>query len=1127
MKHNKLSKKIEFLRDLVKKGNLTKAAYSCDQLLSNFPDNVELIFLRGQINAIQGDLDSALTYYNKALKTNKTNPTYLFYRAKCFHAQKSYNKALEDFKLALVYAPNNFKLRMATGAAASDAANYQLALDNYIEASRIQSDNAIVFAKIAVIFDLLGQFIDANEYFQKAIDIDPKNVDIMTSYGIFLSDHNNSGMAIQYLKRILELQPDHVHAHNNLGNVLTDLRYIRAACASYENALKNGPLFKDAHSNLLLTMHYDTIYSAEDVFQKHLQWERTQASGIKSTKIQEFNNDTTSVRKLRVGYLSADFRIHSVSYFLYPILLEHEKGQFDIYCYSNVIRPDDMTKKIESIASISWRDIQKLDDAEVVSIIKKDKIDILIELSGHTANNRLKVLACKPAPIQVSYLGYPDTTGLSTIDYRLTDKWADPPGVTEYLHSETLIRIPEGFLAYKPPKATPEIAEPPVFSNDYITFGSFNKFTKITESVVAAWAEILKMVPGSKLLIKSKNLNGIAEERLLQDFQKNGIEKERIERKTWISSLEEHFELYNDIDIALDTFPYNGTTTTFEALWMGKPVVTLTGYTHVTRVGCSILSRIGLDELITYSPQEYIKKCVDLAYDLPKIKDITSTMRKRLFASGVLDSKQFTKNLESCFFDMWESWKIQKELSGQTAATQTIKIFSGLRIIVPKSIHNPSYYSLLEYEDIGSEEPKFFRNLLKNGGQFVNVGCNSGAFILTCAKLMGNKGKVLAIEKLRQKTRFIEISKKINFIDNCQILTANLSSKSGNELNCITNTLDQILDENNKAKIDYLYLNMCNSCMKILQGANNTLQSSTPLLLFKRPKNLDDFKQILAYLSELHYSFYQYLPGPQILGTLVPQSLGDIPEFIFACKADTAESLSKDNLLASFLAELQIPPVRKLKLLENLKEKYAFGKHWYDKWVEAPDLEGTEAYLTSLNLYELGRSTKETKANLAYFCTVKAYTLLCQTCDEHATLCRFLSLSRLAFDAGHKEHSIKLLKDLLEVITTDASEIDLTSEPFLVPNPRFDRISFGQFEGDWLLAAILEQLEVVTYSSSYNGDNNDLIRLEMLDSTGFSCNAMERRRQLLRTKLGLQKQLIPSISLNRPAKDNLNYELWS
>jgi len=298
-----------------------------------------------------------------------------------------------------------------------------------------------------------------------------------------------------------------------------------------------------------------------------------------------------------------------------------------------------------------------MSNASVIKTIHEDGIDILIDLAGHTGLNRLGIFACKPAPVQVSYLGYPNTTGLSTVDYRLTDDWADPPGLTERFYTEKLVRLPRGFLCYSPGQGVPEVGPLPALQDGNVTFGSFNILPKMTPAVVTLWSAILTAVPGSCLMLKNNSVaDSATREDVYERFTAHGIARERLQLLGRQATLAEHMATYNGIDIALDPFPYNGTTTSCEALWMGVPVVTLAGQAHAGRVGVSILAQIGLPECIASTPEEYLAITTRLANDREKLKRLRSELRGRMKGSALCDAAGFTRSLETAYRDMWREW---------------------------------------------------------------------------------------------------------------------------------------------------------------------------------------------------------------------------------------------------------------------------------------------------------------------------------------------------------------------------------------------------------------------------------------------------------------------------------------
>jgi predicted O-linked N-acetylglucosamine transferase (SPINDLY family) len=367
-----------------------------------------------------------------------------------------------------------------------------------------------------------------------------------------------------------------------------------------------------------------------------------------------FKRQKPKTEKLRIGYISADFYWHSVSYFFRAALLGKARENFDIYCYSDSDKSDDMTDELRAASDV-WRESRALTDKQLCNQILTDKIDILVDLSGYASRNRMEVFARRAAPIQVTYLGYPNTTGLSRMDYRLTDQQSDPEGSTEQFYTESLLRLQGGFLCYYPNACAPSVSPLPASQNGgQICFGSFNTFQKIGPQLLEAWAKILKQVKNSKLLIKAGPLHD-AEfcAWVRQYFEQEGIDPLRVELMGWTGDKADHLELYSKIDLHLDTFPYNGTTTTCEALWQGVPTVTCVGEVHRARVGYSILSQLDMQDYAAHSIDGYIAKAVEKANDLVELSKLRAQLRERMQKSSLMDVERFSSNLADAYSQMY------------------------------------------------------------------------------------------------------------------------------------------------------------------------------------------------------------------------------------------------------------------------------------------------------------------------------------------------------------------------------------------------------------------------------------------------------------------------------------------
>jgi predicted O-linked N-acetylglucosamine transferase (SPINDLY family) len=414
------------------------------------------------------------------------------------------------------------------------------------------------------------------------------------------------------------------------------------------------PTCVSAHDNLLAALHYLPVHDPQSIVIESRNWNRLHAEPL-ARLTQPHTNSRDPERPLRIGYVSPDFRVHAVSQFMLPLLESHDRGLFHIFGYADVATPDDLTARLQAQVH-TWRNIVGMTNEKVAALIRQDEIDILVDLAGHTADNRLLVLAMKPAPIQVTYLGYPGTTGVAAIDYRFTDALADPPGMTDAYFSERLIRLPQSAWCLREPPNAPPISELPAIKAGFVTFGSFNNFAKVNVPLLKIWARILLGMANSRLRLKAQGLgSNLAQQVVLQTMADCGIEPGRVDVSGWVPQ-PRHLAQYGQIDIALDAYPYHGTTTTCEAIWMGVPVVTLAGMNHLSRVGVSLLTNLGLPQLIAQSPEQYIQIAIAMAGDLPRLAALRATLRQRLKDSPLMNGPRQARDIESAYRAMWRHW---------------------------------------------------------------------------------------------------------------------------------------------------------------------------------------------------------------------------------------------------------------------------------------------------------------------------------------------------------------------------------------------------------------------------------------------------------------------------------------
>lgn len=648
---------------LRQKGTIDDAESAFKKALELNPGIVDAYYHLADIFRGKNQIEEAMRCYKKALELNPGNAQSYYNLGFLQHAKGHFDDAISSFEKAAELNPANLDAYNELGNVFLEKKEFEKAIGCYQHAVRISPDNPTAYINLGIAFSNMGKLGDAIECFQKALSLNPNLEEVYHLIGLVLIRIGKFAEALESYRILLQINPDSVKALTNLGFILSKQGKNDEAIACYQHALRIQPHDLVAHEALLMTMHYSPRYDAKTIFSAHKRF-ADQCLAPLSLTFPSYVNKCVPNRKLNIGYVSSDFKHSSVAFFIEPVLASHHRQQFEVFCYSSVEEPDETTKRITKLLD-NYRDISKLSYKQATELIRQDAIDILIDLSGYTFNNRLQIFTQKPSPVQVSWIGYPDTTGLGMMDYKIVDNHTDPPGMTEQFYTEKLIRLPDCFLCYLPFADSPECGSLPSLSKGSVTFGSFNNFSKISPDNFSLWSEILKRTPNSRFVLKAGALADRKTcEYALDMFEKNGIDGERIELFSWLSSTEEHLALYNHVDIALDTFPYNGTTTTCEALWMGVPVIALAGKTHVSRVGASLLSNVGLPELIASTTEDYIETAVNLAHNMSKLQYLRENLRELMSRSPLTDIKRFIINLEDCYRSIWKQWCTSANQSG-------------------------------------------------------------------------------------------------------------------------------------------------------------------------------------------------------------------------------------------------------------------------------------------------------------------------------------------------------------------------------------------------------------------------------------------------------------------------------
>ncbi len=602
-----------------------------------------------------GHIEEAKAIYQSILRKQPKNADAHNYLGLAYHQQGDHEQGLRALRKAIALFAGNPHFHYNAGVVAQALGRLDEALEYYQSALRLKPDYALAYNNCGTIWRERGDDEKARSFYRQALEHDPRCVEALSNMAAIHRRDADSREMLAYCEAAIRENPNIAEAYINRGYALGRQNKIAEALDSFRQGLALQPNMPDEHSVLLMNMHYLEGYTSEQIFAEHVRWGQQHADPLFDPE-RGHDNDPDPHRRLRIGYISQDFFFHSVAYFFEPLMEYRDTSQFEVYCYSNVKEPDYITGRLRSRADV-WREIKTKPALEVAEMIRADRIDILVDLSGHTPGNSLMALAYKPAPIQMTYIGYPDTTGMQAMDYRITDALADPIGVTDRWHTETLVRLKHGFLCYRPNDFAPAVAPLPALSKGYITFGSFNSFVKMSPACIALWSRILQQVPDSRLRLKYKYLTQDEVRRsILDQFSSHGIDVGRIELIDHIDRVEEHLGAYGDIDIALDTFPYNGTTTTCEALWMGVPVIALVGQSHVSRVGLSLLAHAGMPQLAAANEDEYVALAVALANQRQDLADIRAKLRPMMAGSDLTNGPLLVRSIEQAYRALWQHY---------------------------------------------------------------------------------------------------------------------------------------------------------------------------------------------------------------------------------------------------------------------------------------------------------------------------------------------------------------------------------------------------------------------------------------------------------------------------------------
>jgi len=628
-----------------------EAIASYRRALNIDPSLAQAHYNLGLLLTAQGNFAEALARFQSAISLDRAFAEAHIAEARVHEEQGNRNEAIASVRRALSINPDSADSHCYLGLLLLEQGNSSDALACFQKAKLLDPNSAGAHNAEGLVHKERGHWNEAIAAHQRALSIDPEFADAHNFLGTTLQAQRKLSESAASFRKAVSCKSDYADAHSNLGMTLAQLGRHDEAVAALRRAVSIKPNFVIAHSNLLFCLSHDPGASPEEVFAEHRAFGDRFEAPFRGRWPQHRNLPDPG-RRLRVGFVSADLRTHAVSSFVEPLWAVLDPKQVEIWVYSNHRLEDEVTLRLKGLAH-QWRKVANLSDGELADQVGKDEIDILFDLSGHTAGNRLLAFARKPAPIQVSWIGNPNTTGLQAMDYYLADRFSAPPGLLDALFTEQIVRLPSGAL-FQPLDLAPAVNGLPALESGVVTFGSFNRNDKLVEGVVALWARVLNAVPGSRMLLGGLP-DASQKENLARQFARHGVDRGRLIFHLRVG-MSEYLALHHQVDLILDAFPFGGGTTSCHAAWMGVPVLTLVGKTLSSRIGLNLNSNLGLPEFITQSEDAFVTQAARWSQRLPELAALRASLRSRMRASPLCQTQAVARWLELALRTMWQRW---------------------------------------------------------------------------------------------------------------------------------------------------------------------------------------------------------------------------------------------------------------------------------------------------------------------------------------------------------------------------------------------------------------------------------------------------------------------------------------
>lgn len=1089
------TRQIEAAKQHILAGEIAEAENVCHAILNKYPGDILGNFVLSSVYLISHRYTESETLLNRILEIDPSNAEVLYY--------------LGD--IALGYHQNKLAASVFFRRAISSNPNHEQAL---LQLGNISLANKETEA--------------ASEYYHRALSRNPKLVDASVNLGSIYYYKGDSKQARYFFEQALQYEPQHELAFINLAmlysieNDRQKMYEIALRGMSFENAgalivvvysiakkmclwdlvdkyrvlvvdlLLSGQkslYFEMLSLDLLGDEHISnsTLFSVHSRAGELIDKERTAA------QFTDYSHATAPSEKLRIGYLSPDFRAHVSNNFVRHLVNDYDRQRFEVYCYSSCsTEQQDATTRQYQQSVDAFFDVFGKTDYEVAQRIHDDGIHILIEMGGYTLNGRIRVLSYHPAPVQISYLGYPYTTGVAEIDYLVSDPYLDGPENARYCVEKPL-RLPQSFITFDTLNSQSIEPNIPFKRNGYVTFGSLSAIYKLNPSVVRVWGRVLDAVPGSRLVLNHFNYSfEETRKRVLDEFAKYHIDAERI-HFIWEKHSVDHLHYYNDIDIALDTFPLTGGTTTIESLWMGVPMVTLVGETHAQRLSYSVINNVGvpMEDLIAFSEEQFVHNATCLANDPVHIDELHKKLPREIRKSILCDPGTFTHQMENAYITAWNMRfpQHQVKIESDDLSALFVPIQGGVEIAVSGSLNSQDSYVLREHHGWFDPEYDFVLNLIGTGMKVVDIGAGIGAYSLPIAKKIDNGGKLWFSVRSRSERRYLELSLQHNKLDNTEsLLYGNGRLQLGHEqygaqfVRIAVNTTDDWVVSSNA----------------------DFFEKNSPLVMMSVRRNSSEVDTTLVnLLTHYGYSAYRLVPGLGVLEPFVsPDQLDAMALNLFCCKEDRAEKLETQGKLLRRVYPLSDLPGLGVRAWQDHLALQPYASNQVVSWEESMSrYTDWERYWVALNLFahakDPRRSARERSSSLT-----GSYSIMVMLANKGAvTLPRLFTLVRILTEIGKREVAVTVLNQICATMAKGAFELD---EPFLALSEEHACMNPGDRMWDWALSSALEQREKLKEFSSFFSGQASLEILDIVRGLGFQTVELQRRIDLIRSRFGTE-----------------------